>query len=463
MDGANSGRTLTKEDFAAANEVMRRHPQFAAKGSTMLKSLAECHREYGDDRFRLYFGLRQPINEREKLDAAVFSGQITMEEYKQEYEALANRVMDHETLSTFFREMEDTVARYSDVLTRIVELAYPTQHQTDLELDNRVKTLQGKSSLSGAQLTRTLEFLAEIRIIKARDPIEFGSLSGASAAEFVIASIGFLQRAWLACRKDCTAGDVMTAAALFEGQYRDKLPLAQKLLTLLSDEYALARLTLRERAQESREKQGVVAKHVNVVFHSESVALDFSNRKLIALKEKDASEPTPPLLTVEHWSELSIGIDKDYRYFALKPGPDFGAKTAAFSKVELALPGERWRVLFDALAASPDGQTIPSAFLIESLKYFQAPSRTASVRGARIEDIEDGERESLTEHAGRALVTLRNALGDLRRELRKVVDGPSGNHKCCLQMRGDYINAGFRVAALIQDDERNLRFGQPRN
>jgi hypothetical protein len=240
------------------------------------------------------------------------------------------------------------------------------------------------------------------------------------------------------------------------------LPLAQMLLTLLAEDHALARIALRERAKASGDSHRVVADSVHLSVESANVTVDCRDKRFVS-KPIDEKTAPQPRLTVERWSDLSIGIDESHAYTALTPATEFGAKIAGCNQVKLELPGDRWRVLLIALADSRDGQTVSVATIVEKLGYFQATSRIEADGRARPGAIQSATTSDLTEHASRALATLKSTLRDLRRELQKLIQGPSGKHKNCLQLHGDNIHAGFRVAYLVSDETRHLRFGLPRS
>ena len=50
-----------------------------------------------------------------------------------------------------------------------------------------------------------------------------------------------------------------------------------------------------------------------------------------------------PLFAVEHWSQLAIGIDEKWRFWAITPAPATGEIFKKTEAAEIKLPGDRWK------------------------------------------------------------------------------------------------------------------------
>jgi len=80
---------------------------------------------------------------------------------------------------------------------------------------------------------------------------------------------------------------------------------------------------------------------------------------------------TSPYSTVQvdHWSNLAIGFDGEWRIFAFVPCPDRGGYVSISNAIPLNLPGDRWRNPLELLAQSEDGRTARIQDLVMKLGY----------------------------------------------------------------------------------------------
>jgi hypothetical protein len=165
-----------------------------------------------------------------------------------------------------------------------------------------------------------------------------------------------------------------------------------------------------------------------------------------------------PLFAVEHWSQLAIGIDGDWRYWALTPAPAAGETFKKADACELELPGERWKNLFELLAASPSGNCCGTATLIQELRYSPPTSSLQrdgrAWRGALVRDLTSDLPTQITP----SLKLLKSTVRDLARDLRDQVDGPMGRGKAALRIDGDMVRSGFVVGFLVPDNAGHLFF-----
>jgi hypothetical protein len=166
-------------------------------------------------------------------------------------------------------------------------------------------------------------------------------------------------------------------------------------------------------------------------------------------------------LTVESWADLGIGIDERWRYWAVVPAPRTGDEFSKSKAVELVLAGDRWKGVLRLLAESECGATARRADLVSTLGYSAPPNRLEKDRRARPGAIEQALAADLKTVWKKLAKQLKDALGDLRRELRELVSGPRGRAVNCLRANKANVESGFVVRFLVQDDSGRLRFGQP--
>ena len=64
---------------------------------------------------------------------------------------------------------------------------------------------------------------------------------------------------------------------------------------------------------------------------------------------QNGGTPSQPVLIINTWEELGIGIDADGSYLGISPPPDYGAVFPKDKATKLDLPGEQWKNLLDLL------------------------------------------------------------------------------------------------------------------
>jgi hypothetical protein len=180
-----------------------------------------------------------------------------------------------------------------------------------------------------------------------------------------------------------------------------------------------------------------------------------------------AEEPTPdnrapdergrPVLQVERWSDLAIGIGEDGSYLAVTPCPECGEVFPKEKAAELDLSGKRWKSLLDLLAQSEDGRQARKTDLMVSFGYRKSHDRPEG----SLRDLTDNKYLMKTLKTARGRLT--TGIADLARKLRQQVAGPTDpKGKCALSVASaETVEAGFTVRYLLRGTDEKLRFGKP--
>jgi hypothetical protein len=153
---------------------------------------------------------------------------------------------------------------------------------------------------------------------------------------------------------------------------------------------------------------------------------------------------------VEHWRDMGIGIDGEKGILAFVPCPQRGDLVSLSTAKPLKLPGDRWRKVLDRLARSEDGKTARISDLVTELGYMKRPERSISAEQAQYD-------EHLCQTANRARVKLRNAMADLGRQLRKLMQIKDKTAVFEMGSNQTYQSA-FRVGYLLKDENSRTHF-----
>lgn len=166
---------------------------------------------------------------------------------------------------------------------------------------------------------------------------------------------------------------------------------------------------------------------------------------------EEIAQAAEPVLTVERWEDLAIGICEDGSYVALARGVAIGDIFPINSALPLDLAGEQWRKLLEALARSRTGNRADKDELISDFGYLRRGDLTS-------DDIRD---EGMHELATTALRKLTTAIAHLGRKLREKVSAPDDENGAVLQTkRSDVVTSRFVVKHLLSLEENRLHFGR---
>jgi hypothetical protein len=174
-------------------------------------------------------------------------------------------------------------------------------------------------------------------------------------------------------------------------------------------------------------------------------------------QDKEDESAGKPVLTIDHWECLGIGIDEDGAYLAVDSRPKYGDVLPKRKAVELALPGKQWRSLLDLLAKSTNGDTAKKVGVMDAFGYAIAGDTRANM----LEGL-DGDSLWMREikQNGKRLTA---AISNLSRRLRNriAVENP-GSTKALSVAKPEIVQAGFVVRYLLRDRDGKLRFGRGR-
>jgi hypothetical protein len=162
------------------------------------------------------------------------------------------------------------------------------------------------------------------------------------------------------------------------------------------------------------------------------------------------SSPLRKACEVDHWRDLGIGFDGEWRIFAFVPCPKRGEYISISNAIHLELPGIRWRKVLELLARSEDGRTARISELVTELGYMKKPRRSISHEQAEFD-------EHLVQKAKRAKDALRNTMADLGRELRRQVTAEKNAAVFRAVSDSDY-QAAFTAGYLIRDKNEKTKF-----
>lgn len=178
--------------------------------------------------------------------------------------------------------------------------------------------------------------------------------------------------------------------------------------------------------------------------------------------EPAGGEDTPKVgLQVQDWSELAVGIDEKRQYWAFVPPPEEGKVVRKKNAKLLPLRGNRWKVFLEECARARFSKPIPEYIMTQALGYLVLSTDVPKDSRARPDQNEVSLvfDDGLKRVASLSRKKLRNALRDLSRELRELVDGPKGLGRTPLSLQGDEIIVAFKVRCLVPDGDGHLYFG----
>ncbi len=203
--------------------------------------------------------------------------------------------------------------------------------------------------------------------------------------------------------------------------------------------------------------------HCNL-FQASIIAIDLAGflSTSPAPQSNPESGPPSPLLEVEHWSDLAIALDASNQIWAATPPPLCGAVIAKKDFKKLPLKGKRWKVLLGH-AASKDGRSVRKSDFMTDMGYQIRRQHTGRHDGHyphRDDPFQADVLECGLKQTAKLNKRMRDAISDLRRELRTLVKGPDEKNSPSMLMCDDaIIDTGFVVRAFVNDDHQRLRFG----
>jgi hypothetical protein len=169
------------------------------------------------------------------------------------------------------------------------------------------------------------------------------------------------------------------------------------------------------------------------------------------------SEPLP-LLSINEWSDLAIGIDERSKCWAITPPPEPGKVFRKTKAVELPLPAGRWTTVLTALAESETGCVVARADLLYRMGLLSPGASFEVDKRAEPGAIEGEHVEGMQINVEGIRKTLNLTLADLRRKLRELV-AVTNEDPICLKVDKELVRSGFVVRYLLQNEDGELTFG----
>lgn len=424
--------SLTAADWEAAREVLRRYPRvdLDTEWPTAEHDIAVMHQRWGPDTFRLRFGLREPNTVLEEYELKLFRGEVALDEAKENLRGYAQRPVDAQMLKTFFEEVGAQIRRHGIFMQEVSDLLcnphrQPVTDEDEAELDRLADETRVQSRMDKREMHSVFDFLQEARVAKRMGRVQLGEFITPTAIELVTLVTSYARESWKANRATCRFfGDQAEVRAIdLFGMFAFRsLPRPRDLITLIDEEFALARIYLRERQAEA------------------------SSAPATPVLDEDSGQP---LLTVQHWSELAIGVDEKQRYWGLVPAPTVGQPFKKSKSIELPLIGDRWKSVLRVLAEAQDPNQVSRYELMQALDRLPPPTARNAMDSTQANQLAAVEANK----------QLNSDLKDLARKLRSFVQGPTGKGKSAFAMEGRMVLCRFTVRYLLPDDSGHLRFG----
>jgi hypothetical protein len=201
----------TNEDWDAACEALRCFPSLVDENTRpgVEWRLAELHRQWGSEKFRLRFGIREPANEGERIEQQLFRGEISAEEFQQRRDVYVKRPVDAEMLRGFFGKLRTRLECYTRYMLAVTELLFNPgrQHVSEAEeaaVDRIANELGANFELPWQEIVTVDEFLKEARIAYQMGNVRAGRFSYPTASELVIAVARYAHISWLCKHFPCS-------------------------------------------------------------------------------------------------------------------------------------------------------------------------------------------------------------------------------------------------------------------
>jgi hypothetical protein len=170
-------------------------------------------------------------------------------------------------------------------------------------------------------------------------------------------------------------------------------------------------------------------------------------------EQTEASSPST-VLRPESWDQLGIGITTGEKYLGFTPCPATGATVSLRGGYPLPLKGNRWRVVLECLAGSPDGRTALKNELLTGLGYLRPSDLSRLIEISERQARYDEGLNSKVEGASRKLPP---TMADLARELRQLVSAP-GQQPVFEAVSGKGYIAAFTARYLLKREDGTFRF-----
>jgi len=266
----------TVEDFAAADRALILMDDVPEPHTSAYKSLrrqiATIHAEIGADRFELYFGLREPKDELERMEVLFQQQKMTQEEFTTWKKEYATRPVDTRMLELFCDWYEDQLSNYAKMIETASEVATdeyepPTVTNRDTVIDGYHTQMMTRSRLFSEELHTVHHFLTELRIGKG-EVVRCGEFTGDNAHWIMSLVCRQVSDAWNSCQQIAKRSHTdpqyissTSATNLFYKTWVEpsRLPKPNDLAALLRLEQVMAEKALKNSAKSEGVNSSLVA------------------------------------------------------------------------------------------------------------------------------------------------------------------------------------------------------------
>lgn len=464
-DDAKDDYPITKKGLAAADEVLKNWTEFTGEAREQVRAqLAKDYSRLGTTTFRLYFNLRSPRTWRESLRLKRLTGAISSDEFKDCLQKGAVRSIDKEMLDTLSAELEQRVKWYGRFLRGVDQIARGERLPGEIFLGLRAKSAKRRMAISPEEIRTVCNFLSRVRASKSLGPIRLGNDLESNAFDL---AMGATRDAWhLWCQAHKAFGETpwptflpasLKVVRYFRDNCFDLLPSTRNLLGLLNSDHALGLVEL-ESSQDQNDSFVNPARSMTreIASHSTdagTVPADDSNQDAARKKKKT------PLLKVDEWSALALGVDEKRRVWAITPPPGEGAVFEKQKSVRIGFRRGNGRKLLELLANSTTGKAVPILEVAIALDLLPPSSSVPYDSRGRRESVQEGHTHDLSSKGNVLRRKLNSVLSEVGRSLRRSIDGPIRPVDVGLSMDDKSVNSGFIVRHLLRDNNRFLRFG----
>lgn len=461
---------LTKKDYDAADELLALHPCDPMKHEVVRRLYAEMHSNLGRSKFQLRFGLREPVNQYEKLTAALLQGKLSDQEFQLRWREHSERPIDVEMIDSTYDGLAKLLESYSKAL-HLIDDAYRTsdpRSRSEIEQDASkcVRSTGRKLGVASAEITAVYDLVVDARVERGFDIIKEGEFRGASASDLVLQVLGYFKSAWETCVRRSDEHNksqnrnyhaTEDATSLFWKYHYDKFPRPQTLLNLLEHERSIAHHA------HKRQRGHPTNVTINQV---SSLSVENADNVNVQAPPPTTNPKTMKSMTrfeFKSWSDLGIGIeismsDGKTRFLAFTSCPNLGERVRKQSATELSLPKGRITNLLLKIAEFGDGVSISIDEAARALNITLPISTHSNKSLAERRALEDDLKASSSPKPSAIRNELSDAIKEMNRQLRQRLDRRIDSEPP-FKLEDNVVRIAFCVRLLIPNPDDSVRFG----
>lgn len=425
----------TPEGMQAARELLELKPHlFEGKDEELLlQYYAGSHAIFGDDRFRLMYGLRQPRNVVEEACRRQHIGEISWEEVAEVAESYYNRPADAPMFEAYYGDLE----RQVDALGRLFAGTYRrgervrtgvTRHWDEDGVQAHFEAAQAQGTLAKEELATADAFVLEARLDRNLPPPEMGSFCGPCIGILVAQVVSQV----VMLLEPSPDGQIRFGKlqSLYSVWKNGLFPHPTKMQTWIAQEHTADRSLLQKRKAESPPMK-LSAGEVHLTAETCNVTARVSTVSAASIPSDKSTAGSSAKVKVACGSELALGIDGE-RVLGFAGVPELGERVKISGAAVLPLSGERWAAFFQLACSAKDGRTISRGDLLALLPGGGGPNPDY----------------------------LKTIYSEFRAKLKGLIDAPTGWTNSLFLDDGRTIDLGFTVRALFDDACGHYTFGR---